>query len=93
MSHVVDEALLEWRRLAACKSVDPNLFFPVSGGNSSRQVAQAKALCGTCAVRRQCLQYAIRQDEDYGVWGGLTADERRQVSWPEANTELRSAAR
>jgi WhiB family redox-sensing transcriptional regulator len=81
MSGVVGAAPADWRRLAACRSADPELFFPVSGGGWSGQVEKAKALCGTCPVRRQCLQYAIGEDEAYGVWGGMTEDERRRVSW------------
>jgi WhiB family redox-sensing transcriptional regulator len=77
----VDVVLVDWRRLAACRSAEPDLFFPVSGRGWTRQVEQAKALCGGCPVRRQCLQYAISGDEAYGVWGGMTEDERRRVSW------------
>jgi WhiB family redox-sensing transcriptional regulator len=75
--------LADWRRLAACRSADPDLFFPVSGGGGAGagQVEQAKALCGACGVRRQCLQYAISGDEVYGVWGGLTGDERSRFGW------------
>jgi len=81
MPGVVDAALVDWRRLAACRSADPDLFFPVSGGGWAGQVEKAKALCGACRVRRHCLQYAITEDEPYGVWGGMTEDERRRVSW------------
>jgi WhiB family transcriptional regulator, redox-sensing transcriptional regulator len=75
--------LADWRRLAACRSADPDLFFPVSseGGGGGGQVEKAKALCGACGVRRQCLQHAIGGDEVYGVWGGLTGDERSRFSW------------
>jgi WhiB family transcriptional regulator, redox-sensing transcriptional regulator len=79
MSGVVATALADWRRSAACRSADPDLFFPGTGG--AGRVEQAKALCNTCRVRRQCLQYAITEDEDYGVWGGMTEDERRRSSW------------
>jgi WhiB family redox-sensing transcriptional regulator len=81
MSGVGGADLVDWRRLAACRSADPDLFFPVSGGGWAGQVEKAKALCGACPVRRRCLQYAISGDEAYGVWGGLTGDERRRVSW------------
>lgn len=72
-----------WLRRAACRSADPNLFFPPPGAFdaiAATQVEQAKALCAGCGVRRQCLQYAIDRDEEYGVWGGLTSDERRRAS-------------
>jgi WhiB family transcriptional regulator, redox-sensing transcriptional regulator len=71
----------DWRRLAACRSADPDLFFPVTGGGWAGQVEKAKVLCGTCHVRRECLQYAITEDEAYGVWGGMTEDERRRARW------------
>jgi WhiB family redox-sensing transcriptional regulator len=80
MSGVGDDPLVDWRRLAACRSADPDLFFPISVGDGAGQVEKAKALCGACAVRRQCLQYAISGDEADGVWGGLTGDERSRVS-------------
>jgi WhiB family transcriptional regulator, redox-sensing transcriptional regulator len=70
----------DWRRLAACRSADPDLFFPVTGGGWAGQVEKAKVLCGACQVRRECLQYAITGDEAYGVWGGMTEDERRRAS-------------
>jgi|ERR1700679_4179552 WhiB family redox-sensing transcriptional regulator len=78
---VGDAVVIDWRQLAACRSADPDLFFPVSGGAWTGQVEKAKALCGECRVRRQCLQYAISEDEAYGVWGGMTGDERRRVTW------------
>jgi WhiB family transcriptional regulator, redox-sensing transcriptional regulator len=69
-----------WRRAAACLSVDPELFFPVSSsGRSLEQVERAKAVCRTCIVRRQCLQYAIAAGEE-GVWGGMTEEERIRVA-------------
>jgi WhiB family transcriptional regulator, redox-sensing transcriptional regulator len=65
-----------WQRAAACLSADPELFFPVSSsGRSLEQVERAKAVCRTCIVRRQCLQYAIAAQEE-GVWGGMTEEER-----------------
>ncbi|HEY6497602.1 MAG TPA: WhiB family transcriptional regulator [Trebonia sp.] len=80
MSGVAGGVPVDWRRLAACRSADPDLFFPVAG-RAAGQVKEAKALCGGCQVRSQCLQYAITGDEDYGVWGGMTEDERRRASW------------
>jgi WhiB family transcriptional regulator, redox-sensing transcriptional regulator len=69
-----------WQRAAACRSADPELFFPVSySGRSLEQVERAKAVCRTCIVRRQCLQYAIAANEE-GVWGGMTEDERLRVA-------------
>jgi WhiB family transcriptional regulator, redox-sensing transcriptional regulator len=68
-----------WRPLAACQSADPELFFPISStGKSLEQAAEAKAVCARCLVRRQCLAFALRTRQVYGIWGGLTEDERTQ---------------
>ena len=68
-----------WRLLAACQSFDPELFFPVSSaGKSLEQVAEARAVCACCLVRRQCLAFALRTRQAHGIWGGLTAQERDQ---------------
>jgi WhiB family redox-sensing transcriptional regulator len=68
-----------WRALAACQSFDPDLFFPVSSdGKSLEQVAEARAVCACCLVRRQCLAFALRTRQAHGIWGGLTAQERDQ---------------
>ena len=67
----------QWRSAAACRSADPELFFPVSdSGRSLEQVAEAKAVCGGCPVRRECLAFALRTEQVHGIWGGTTADER-----------------
>jgi WhiB family transcriptional regulator, redox-sensing transcriptional regulator len=69
-----------WRTLAACLSGDPDLFFPVSSaGRSLEQVAEAKAVCACCLVRRRCLAFALRTRQEHGVWGGLTPEEREQM--------------
>jgi WhiB family transcriptional regulator, redox-sensing transcriptional regulator len=68
-----------WRVLAACRSADPDLFFPISSsGKSVEQAAEAKAVCACCLVRRQCLAFALRTRQAHGIWGGLTAEERSQ---------------
>ena len=70
-----------WWELAACRSVDPELFFPVSEiGPARQQVATAKAVCDACPVRQMCLDYALSTRQAHGVWGGLTVEERRVVS-------------
>jgi WhiB family redox-sensing transcriptional regulator len=66
-----------WRAFAACASADPELFFPVSASASNLpQVAEAKAVCGSCPVRRQCLAYATQTRQLHGIWGGMTEEER-----------------
>jgi WhiB family redox-sensing transcriptional regulator len=56
-----------WREEALCSQVDPDLWFPKRGGASH----EAKKVCADCPVARQCLDYAIKAGEIYGIWGGL----------------------
>jgi WhiB family transcriptional regulator, redox-sensing transcriptional regulator len=64
-----------WRQFAACRSADPELFFPVTA--SGRQEEEAKAICAGCSVRSQCLTFATLTSQEHGIWGGLTDEERR----------------
>jgi WhiB family redox-sensing transcriptional regulator len=75
----------EWRAAGACQSADPELFFPVSGrGASTAQIAQAKRICAGCQVREQCLDFALRNGERDGIWGGATPEDRTRVRRSEA---------
>jgi WhiB family redox-sensing transcriptional regulator len=69
-----------WLRRGACKSSDPELFFPLAP--SPVQEAQAKAVCATCQVLTECRSYALEAGETDGIWGGLTAEERRRSRFP-----------
>lgn len=70
----------DWRESAACRDEDPELFFPVSEmGPGARQVAEAKAVCARCPARQDCLDYAVDNALDHGVFGGMTDRERRQL--------------
>ena len=72
--------LRSWWDLAACRRVDPDVFFPVSAIGPSRiQVARAKAVCASCGVRQKCLEFALVTHEVHGVWGGTSEDERRML--------------
>jgi WhiB family redox-sensing transcriptional regulator len=67
----------EWRSAAACRSADPELFFPISASGPAReQAAEAKAICAICRVGRECLTFALRTGQLHGIWGGTTEDER-----------------
>ncbi|MFF7361262.1 WhiB family transcriptional regulator [Streptomyces sp. NPDC008125] len=69
-----------WRTRAACREEDPDLFFPIgSTGPALVQTEDAKAVCRTCPVREQCLRWALDNNQDAGVWGGLAEDERRAL--------------
>ena len=75
---------VDWMQRAACKGLDPDLFFPERGENS--KVDAAKAVCAQCSVTAECLDYAVTVKHDgitgerAGVWGGKTYTERRQMS-------------
>jgi len=69
------ELELDWQERALCTQSDPEAFFPEKGGSSRA----AKAVCLACPVRAACLDYALRNDERFGIWGGLTERERRRV--------------
>ncbi len=62
----------EWRAAAACRGVDPNIFFPVRGEDTR----EAKAICAECPVRQACRDYAMTAGEAMGVWGALSARQR-----------------
>ena len=64
-----------WHQHGACRGADPNLFFPARG----ESVKEAKAVCARCPVRAECLEYALTNQEKFGIWGGLSERERRQL--------------
>jgi WhiB family redox-sensing transcriptional regulator len=67
-----------WASKGACKDIaDPSMFFPARGEND--RVAAAKQVCAGCPVRAECLQWAIDTHEKYGVWGGLSERQRRDL--------------
>lgn len=70
----------DWRDHAACRDADPELFFPVgTAGPALLQIEQAKQICARCPVRAACLDWAIRNGQDAGVWGGTSEEERRAL--------------
>ncbi|MCL2582166.1 MAG: WhiB family transcriptional regulator [Streptosporangiales bacterium] len=72
------EARRDWWQAAACRTADPDIFFPVSAhGPGEEDIAQAKEVCAECSVRRQCLQFALATHQMHGVWGGTTEEERQ----------------
>lgn len=71
---------MNWRQHAACRHADPELFFPIgTSGPALLQVKEAKAVCARCPVTEQCLQWALENNQDSGVWGGLDENERRRL--------------
>jgi WhiB family redox-sensing transcriptional regulator len=72
----------DWQMQGACRGDDPSVFFHPEGergpSRSSRDQA-AKAVCARCPVIQQCAAHALAVREPYGVWGGLTEDERESI--------------
>ena len=66
----------EWREFAACSDRTDDLFFPSSESDISMARA-AKAVCQSCPVQEECLQYSLDTGQTEGIWGGLTSRERR----------------
>jgi WhiB family transcriptional regulator, redox-sensing transcriptional regulator len=64
-----------WQERALCAQTDPEAFFPEKGGSTR----EAKKICVECPVRAECLEYALANDERFGIWGGLSERERRRL--------------
>jgi WhiB family redox-sensing transcriptional regulator len=72
---VDDGGAMSWQELALCAQTDPEAFFPEKGGSTR----EAKKVCLSCDVRGECLEYALSNDERFGIWGGLSERERRKL--------------
>ena len=70
--------LPEWIADAPCSQADPELFFP-DAHESRANVALAKRVCAACRVRQECLEWALDRGEKFGIYGGLTSTQRREV--------------
>ena len=70
-----DDGAYAWQAEALCAQTDPEAFFPEKGGSTR----DAKRVCQTCPVRTECLEYALANDERFGIWGGLSERERRKL--------------
>ncbi len=64
-----------WATKARCLQAEPDTFFPEKGGSTR----EAKRICSECEVREPCLEYALENDEHFGIWGGLSERERRRL--------------
>lgn len=81
-----DEGLEKWRYAAKCRGEDTELWFPPRDKDQYKDIAdKAKAICfgkdgkAECPVRLQCLLYAEGNDEQHGIWGGLSHRERNAL--------------
>jgi len=65
-----------WTARAACRDLDTEIFYPATADDE----AEALAICATCPVRAQCLDQALRDREQHGIWGGTTPEQRRRIA-------------
>jgi WhiB family transcriptional regulator, redox-sensing transcriptional regulator len=79
----VERMLNAWQAKASCRGPHAAVFFPPSHAERKDEKLmreeRAKAICATCSVRAECLDYAIRIHEPHGIWGGLNELERKQI--------------
>ena len=79
-------SILKWQQRSACRGeAGADFYPPMHHERKHERIARerrAKAVCATCPVRVDCLQHAVASDERYGIWGGLTDDERRRLRRP-----------
>jgi WhiB family transcriptional regulator, redox-sensing transcriptional regulator len=87
MTRITNKLLqpVEWQGQARCVEVDPEIFFPERGGSSKA----ARAVCAQCTVRDKCLDYALNNKEQFGIWGGTSERERRKLRRERAARRLR----
>lgn len=72
----------DWQFEGACRGADPTIFFHPEGERGpsrENRDAAAKAVCAGCPVLQECAEHALRVREPYGVWGGMTEDEREEI--------------
>lgn len=67
----------EWMQYGVCAETDPDVFFPEQGESAK----PGKRICEGCPVIGECLEFAMNHGERFGIWGGLTDRERRQLRW------------
>lgn len=69
---------IAWMSHAACRTADPELFFPIGQGpRTPIEVSRARAVCRRCPVQTECLRYSLETAQKHGIWGGTDEDERR----------------
>lgn len=71
---------LSWRQEAACRDTSPELFFPIgTTGQAIDQIEAAKLVCMSCPAQEPCLEFALATNQDSGVWGATSEEERRHL--------------
>ena len=76
MLSMVERSSTSWQQAARCRGIDPDVFHP----QSDEEADEAKAICASCPVREPCLEYALRNHIEHGVWGGASERERRRIA-------------
>ncbi|VEI12903.1 Transcription factor WhiB [Trueperella bialowiezensis] len=71
-----DQGALGWMEHALCAQTDPDIFYPEKGGST----APATSICKNCAVRAECLEYAVSNDIRHGIWGGTSDNDRKRMA-------------
>ena len=74
----------EWHSRAACRGAGTSAFVLARGANAA-VMARARAICSTCSVTVECLDYALADSDAVGIWGGTTGTERRQIRMDATN--------
>jgi WhiB family transcriptional regulator, redox-sensing transcriptional regulator len=70
----------DWRGRSACLDSDPDVFFPVgTTGPALEQIETAQRICTACLVSEECLEFALATNQEAGIWGGTTEEERRKL--------------
>ena len=81
---------VDWMKKGRCRDIPPSVFFPSDGVG----VDVARAICADCPVKTPCLEYALENKVDHGVWGGASERERRRIArrrrLEEATTSVRT---
>ena len=93
-NRTVDWDADDWRRAAACRNTEPDLFFPVgTTGPAIDQIEAAKRVCRSCEALEPCLDFALATNQESGVWGGTSEEERRKLrkAWLAARRSQRAA--
>ncbi len=79
-NRTVDWGTDDWRRVAACRHTEPDLFFPIgTTGPAVDQIDAAKGVCRSCEAQEPCLDFALATNQESGVWGGTSEEERRKL--------------
>lgn len=79
-SRSIDWDSEDWRLRAACRNTEPDLFFPIgTTGPALVQIEAAKAVCQACEAQEHCLEFALATNQESGIWGGTSEEERRKL--------------